>query len=139
MICPAVARAEGTPIEHLLVHGALHLLGYDHEADDGDMLARQEQLVEEVGARAAARLRSGEETQRARQRAAPFSAARREASGLVNSFNYAFEGVIYVVRTQRNMRLHFVVALSVLPLGVVLGREPDRDARADPRGGVRAR
>jgi diacylglycerol kinase (ATP) len=66
-------------------------------------------------------LRSPEDTKRAARRAAPFSAARREASGLVNSFNYAFEGIIYVVRTQRNMRIHFLVALAVLPLGVLLG------------------
>ena len=66
-------------------------------------------------------LRSRDETRRAARRAAPFSAARREASGLVNSFNYAFEGIIYVVRTQRNMRIHFIVALAVLPLGVALG------------------
>ena len=37
---------------------------------------------------------------------------RREAAGLVTSFNYAFEGIIYVVRTQRNMRVHFAVALA---------------------------
>jgi diacylglycerol kinase (ATP) len=66
-------------------------------------------------------LRSRDETTRAARRAAPFSAARREATGLVNSFNYAFEGIIYVVRTQRNMRVHFLIALGVLPLGVVLG------------------
>jgi probable rRNA maturation factor len=52
-ICPAVAAADGTPIEHLLVHGALHLLGYDHEADEGEMLARQDQIVQELAARAA--------------------------------------------------------------------------------------
>ena len=27
-----VAAGQGTPIETLLVHGALHLVGYDHEA-----------------------------------------------------------------------------------------------------------
>ena len=48
VICPAVAAAQGTPIEHLLVHGALHLLGYDHEADEGEMLARQELIVQEI-------------------------------------------------------------------------------------------
>jgi probable rRNA maturation factor len=48
VVCPAVASAEGTPIATLLVHGALHLVGYDHEVDDGRMLARQEQLLEEV-------------------------------------------------------------------------------------------
>jgi diacylglycerol kinase (ATP) len=66
-------------------------------------------------------LRNGDETRSAARRTAPFSAARREAGSLVASFNYAFEGVIYVVRTQRNMRIHFIVALAVLPLGVALG------------------
>jgi probable rRNA maturation factor len=51
VICPAVARAQGTPLDRLLVHGALHLLGYDHEADEGQMIVRQEQIVEELGAR----------------------------------------------------------------------------------------
>jgi probable rRNA maturation factor len=53
VICPAVAAAEGTPIEHLLVHGALHLLGWDHEADEGEMLARQSQIVQDLEARVA--------------------------------------------------------------------------------------
>ncbi|NLZ48418.1 MAG: phosphatase PAP2 family protein [Clostridiales bacterium] len=33
---------------------------------------------------------------------------------LVDSFNYAIEGIIYAVRTQRNMRIHMAVALCVL-------------------------
>ena len=48
VVCPAVASAEGTPIATLLVHGALHLVGYDHEHDDGAMLARQHELLREV-------------------------------------------------------------------------------------------
>jgi diacylglycerol kinase (ATP) len=66
-------------------------------------------------------LRSRDELRRETRRAAPFRAARREASGVVNSLNYAFEGVIYVVRTQRNMRIHFAIAVLVLLLGVLLG------------------
>ena len=66
-------------------------------------------------------LHSGEQTDREARRAGPFRVARQEAAGLVTSFNYAFEGIIYVVRTQRNMRIHFIVALAVLPLGVLLG------------------
>ena len=30
------------------------------------------------------------------------------------SFNYAFEGVIHALRTQRNMRIHFAIAAAVL-------------------------
>ena len=48
VVCPSVAAAQGTPIETLLVHGALHLAGYDHDADAGEMLARQELLLREV-------------------------------------------------------------------------------------------
>lgn len=33
---------------------------------------------------------------------------------LVDSFNYAIEGIIYAVRTQRNMKIHMVVTLLVL-------------------------
>src|SRR6058998_189618 len=38
----------------------------------------------------------------------------RRAPSLIQSFNYAFEGIIHVLRTQRNMRIHFAVALIVL-------------------------
>src|SRR5881409_3294338 len=37
----------------------------------------------------------------------------RRAPSLIESFNYAFEGIIHVLRTQRNMRIHFAVALAV--------------------------
>jgi probable rRNA maturation factor len=48
VVCPAVASAEGTPIATLLVHGVLHLVGYDHETDGGAMLVRQNELLAEV-------------------------------------------------------------------------------------------
>jgi diacylglycerol kinase (ATP) len=42
-------------------------------------------------------------------------------TSLLDSFNYAFEGVIHVLRTQRNMRIHFAVAVAVLVAAVALG------------------
>jgi diacylglycerol kinase (ATP) len=36
------------------------------------------------------------------------------------SFTWAFEGIVYVLRTQRNMQLHFAAGMSVLVLGLVL-------------------
>jgi diacylglycerol kinase (ATP) len=33
---------------------------------------------------------------------------------VLDSFNYAFEGIIHVLRTQRNLRIHFIVAVVVL-------------------------
>jgi diacylglycerol kinase (ATP) len=41
------------------------------------------------------------------------SASRRPPS-ILESFNYAFQGIIHVLRTQRNLRLHFGVAVLVL-------------------------
>jgi diacylglycerol kinase (ATP) len=38
----------------------------------------------------------------------------RRRSSLLQSFNYAFEGIIHVLRTQRNMRIHFGVSILVL-------------------------
>jgi diacylglycerol kinase (ATP) len=43
----------------------------------------------------------------------------RRAPSLLASFNYAFEGVIHVLRTQRNMRIHFLVAVAVLLIALV--------------------
>ena len=36
----------GDELTDLLVHGVLHLLGYDHETDQGEMLARQDAIVD---------------------------------------------------------------------------------------------
>jgi len=38
----------------------------------------------------------------------------RPTPSLLESFNYAFQGIIHVLRTQRNLRIHFVVAVLVL-------------------------
>lgn len=44
-----------------------------------------------------------------------------KSRSLIKSFNYAFEGIIYVVRTQRNMKIHIGAALIVLILGLLVG------------------
>jgi diacylglycerol kinase (ATP) len=38
----------------------------------------------------------------------------RRAPSVLDSFNYALEGILHVLRTQRNLRIHFVVAVAVL-------------------------
>lgn len=56
VICPSVVRRyaleEGsTPDRQLgwtVVHGTLHLLGYDHEQDQGEMRAREKVLLEHL-------------------------------------------------------------------------------------------
>jgi diacylglycerol kinase (ATP) len=46
---------------------------------------------------------------------------RRGGPSLLDSFNYAFEGIIHVLRTQRNMRIHFLVAAAVLIAALATG------------------
>jgi diacylglycerol kinase (ATP) len=43
------------------------------------------------------------------------------APSLLDSFNYAFEGIIHVLRTQRNLRIHFLIAIGVLAAAIALG------------------
>lgn len=43
IICPAAAEE---PLSTLAVHGLLHLVGYDHEVDDGEMLTLQDEIVD---------------------------------------------------------------------------------------------
>jgi diacylglycerol kinase (ATP) len=45
------------------------------------------------------------------------------APSLLESFNFAFEGIIHVLRTQRNMRVHFLAAAGVLIAAVSIGVE----------------
>jgi probable rRNA maturation factor len=42
VICPE----EAGDLAEVTVHGVLHLCGYDHETDDGEMLALQQRVVE---------------------------------------------------------------------------------------------
>jgi probable rRNA maturation factor len=42
VICPEHA----TDLEEATVHGVLHLCGYDHETDDGEMLELQSRVLE---------------------------------------------------------------------------------------------
>jgi diacylglycerol kinase (ATP) len=41
--------------------------------------------------------------------------------GVARSFNHAYRGIVYAVRTQRNMRLHVLAAVVVLVLSLLVG------------------
>jgi diacylglycerol kinase (ATP) len=45
---------------------------------------------------------------------------RRRAQNLLESFNFAAEGIIHVLRTQRNLRIHFLAAVIVLVVALVV-------------------
>ncbi len=40
-----VCREEASDVVEAVVHGVLHLCGYDHEADTGEMLALQDRVM----------------------------------------------------------------------------------------------
>jgi probable rRNA maturation factor len=54
-VCGREAAEKGVPVEqhttHLIVHGTLHLLGYDHQADSdaADMEAREVRALARLG------------------------------------------------------------------------------------------
>src|SRR5258705_2818353 len=60
-----------------------------------------------------------EQRERSQRRSSPPAIGR--APSLLDSFNYAFEGIIHVLRTQRNLRLHFLVAIGVIAAAAALG------------------
>lgn len=43
------------------------------------------------------------------------------ARNVIKSFQYALQGIVHSLATQRNMRIHFVIALCVMLLSLVLG------------------
>ncbi len=45
VICPA----HTVDLREAIIHGMLHLLGMDHETDDGEMLSLQDELLREAG------------------------------------------------------------------------------------------
>jgi diacylglycerol kinase (ATP) len=45
----------------------------------------------------------------------------KQRPNMIESFNFAIEGVIHVLRTQRNMRIHFAAAVAVLVAAVAVG------------------
>jgi diacylglycerol kinase (ATP) len=60
-----------------------------------------------------------EQRQRPPRRPPPPAPGR--APTLIDSFNYAFEGIIHVLRTQRNLRIHVLAAILVFAAAVAVG------------------
>jgi len=44
-----LGHTEQDELSLLFIHGMLHLLGFDHEVDDGEMRAREAELIETFG------------------------------------------------------------------------------------------
>jgi diacylglycerol kinase (ATP) len=62
-----------------------------------------------------------DEDRRERQQRRPPQPAPGRAPSLLDSFNYAFEGIIHVLRTQRNLRIHFLAAIVAFGAAIAVG------------------
>ncbi len=65
--------------------------------------------------------RRDQHEERPAERVRPSPPAPGRAPTLFDSFNYAFEGIIHVLRTQRNLRIHFLIAIGVIAAAAALG------------------
>jgi diacylglycerol kinase (ATP) len=65
--------------------------------------------------------RGPEDEQPERPPRRPLPPAPGRAPSLLDSFNYAFEGIIHVLRTQRNLRIHFLAAALVFGGAIAVG------------------
>ena len=55
VICPEIAADSAQllsrELKFLVLHGMLHLMGYDHETDGGEMMRREAKLARSLGLR----------------------------------------------------------------------------------------
>lgn len=51
-----------------------------------------------------------------------------KAKNIVESFNYAFQGIVHVLHKERNMKIHFILAISVLVASLFFKLSPLRVA-----------
>ncbi len=108
----AQAEAAANPVANelrlLVVHGTLHLLGYGHATpeEEAAMWARQEEIL--------AGLKRSIKEQETPQMESKWR------SDLPTSFGYALAGLRHVLRTQRNARIHLIIALLAITLATVL-------------------
>jgi rRNA maturation RNase YbeY len=104
----AAAHPVANELRLLVVHGTLHLLGYGHATPEEEttMWARQEKIL--VG------LKRSIKKQKTPQMESKWR------SDLPTSFGYALAGLRHVLRTQRNARIHLIIALLAITLATVL-------------------
>ena len=104
----AAAHPVANELRLLVVHGTLHLLGYGHATpeEEAAMWARQEKIL--------AGLKRSIKKQKTPQMESKWR------SDLPTSFGYALAGLRHVLRTQRNARIHLIIALLAITLATVL-------------------
>lgn len=44
----------------------------------------------------------------------------KKEKNIINSFKYAFEGIFTSLKTEKNMKVHFIIMILVIILGIIL-------------------
>ena len=114
----------------LVVHGTLHLLGYDHTtaSEEAAMQSRQGEVLASLAGDSGEKPFQKVATEHRSDTGAtsgPMELAEGRVqspwrSGLPTSLRNALIGLGYVLRTQRNARIHLAVALVAVALAAVL-------------------
>ena len=105
---PRLGRPLSDELRLLAVHGTLHLLGYDHAEPEEEATCGRDRMCSWRDWRIA----DGKSADCGR---------RSTVNAFLRSFRFAFEGIAYVLRTQRNVRVHVVVAGLVIAAGISFG------------------
>lgn len=116
IIAPDVARNQAEEygnsflqeIELLLCHGLLHLLGYDHiEDEDAEIMeAREKEILELWHKKASSQI--------------VHHSNKEKPLSLLKVFGFALSGIKYTFVTQRNLKIHSIVALFAILLSLIL-------------------
>lgn len=95
-------------VAFMVIHGSLHLLGYTHDDKDDTKKMREEEdkffnLFSRMMVSSSSKF-----------------IYKKKNRNIIDSLLCAGRGVFYVIRTQRNMKIHLTMAGIVLGLGAVL-------------------
>ena len=90
----------------LVCHSMFHLLGYDHDTEENtkEMRQKEEYILNKLGI----------------TREYVFMKRNKPRQNIIKAFNAASEGVIYTFKHERNMKIHYIIAIVVLLISLFL-------------------
>ena len=91
----------------LVCHSTFHLLGYDHDTEENtkQMREKEEHILNKLNITNSEIARKKTKTRQ----------------GIIQAFNAAIEGIIYTFKNERNMKIHYFLAVVVFTASLFLG------------------
>jgi rRNA maturation RNase YbeY len=119
-------------LEVIVIHGILHLLGYDHEqtADALQMEALEDELYDAwskqinrqdtKSARDSALTAEADRTQNIPSNNNQQNQTTEKGTAFRQTLKWAIEGILAAINSERNMKIHLVAVVLVMIIGMVL-------------------